>query len=1014
MRTWTVGEWHCSNPEPLTWLQLIEIRDTEGPAILTCPDDITVSTSGKGCTGAARIELPTYSDLCGNSVTVNIQYGGNTVLDAQGPQVLQFDAGTTTVTFEVIDLCLNATTTCTMDVTVTDQASPIMLCQPDVAVFLNSNGMGKVTTSQLNLGSFDECGDITLLAAKMTDICEISGTGFLEEVEFCCEEAGTEVMVVLQATDEGGLTNSCMVPVTIGDKLPAQMMCIPDVTIDCETPYDLMNLAGAYGSPTVVDNCPDQNEVEETPTEDVNDCGIGEITRRFDLKDGSGAIIQTCFQTIVINPTNPLEFDAIMWPRDFNALNLCSSSDLDAENLPDSSSMPIIPDGFCTQVGSNYSDEIFEFTEDGQACFKIIRTWKVIDWCRKETRNDENVFPTFEYEQIIKVSNNVAPTITGCDDITVESLDAECNDVAVELIIMPMDDCTPSDEILVTWTIDPNNDGMGLIPGTGADASGAYPLGTHKITWEVSDKCGNTNMCEQLFTVRNVKLPQPVCLDNITTALVPMDMDPMIPGNDIELVMVTPDFIDKGSKGACNSAVTLSFSSDITDNLRTYGCVDVGIQDIELWVTDQFENQSFCRTTIEIIDENMVDLCGEVAEYVIVEGDIMTEMDETLEGVKVRLDGSELDDVWTADNGYYQFMHMGVGTNYSVIPTLESDDVLNGVSTLDIVLLQRHLLGIDNIDSPYRLLAGDVNNSGSLTASDILLLRKVILGVTEEFTGSKNWMFIDSDYNWEDASNPWEEPYSERYDIQRLEGDMVVNFTGVKMGDLNNSAYANARQKAIETRSNETVLLSMSKRNVSIGEHATIDLSIDNSLEVSGLQLVLNVDGWNIKDVTSATMDVDYVVLNDELRIVAVTHQQVDEETIDITLHAEAETHADMEDITVVEDSRFTTESYIKGDEVAQVQLLITEENQSFAVGQNRPNPWTDVTGIDFYIPEAGEVEMGIYDVSGRVIYLNQKQFSKGENSWSIDKDIVKDKGVYIYKMKYADQVTVSRMIHLR
>ena len=103
MRTWTVGEWHCSNPEPLTWLQLIEIRDTEGPAILTCPDDITVSTSGKGCTGAARIELPTYSDLCGNSVTVNIQYGGNTVLDAQGPQVLQFDAGTTTVTFEVID-----------------------------------------------------------------------------------------------------------------------------------------------------------------------------------------------------------------------------------------------------------------------------------------------------------------------------------------------------------------------------------------------------------------------------------------------------------------------------------------------------------------------------------------------------------------------------------------------------------------------------------------------------------------------------------------------------------------------------------------------------------------------------------------------------------------------------------------------------------------------------------------------------------------------------------------------
>ncbi len=1014
MRRWTVGEWHCTNPDPQEWIQLIEIRDTEGPVVITCPDDITISTSGKACTGGAMIPLPTYSDLCGNSVTVNIHYGDNTVVDAQGPQVLQFPAGTTTVTFELIDLCLNATSTCTMDVTVSDLASPIMLCQPDLAVFLNSNGMGKVTTSQLNVGSFDECGDITLLAAKMTDICEISGTGFLEEVEFCCEEVGTEVMVVLQATDEGGLTNSCMVPVRVEDKLPARMICIPDMTINCETTYDLLNLSATYGFPEVVDNCPDQNDVEETPTEDVNDCGIGEITRRFDLKDASGAVIQTCFQTIIIEPSTPLEYGSIVWPRDYNALNLCGSDDLDPESLPDSSSVPIIPDGFCNQVGFKFSDELFEFTQDGQACFKILRTWKVIDWCRQETRDDDNTFPTFEYEQIIKVGNNVAPTIMGCEDITVESADSECGDVQVELIIMPSDDCTPADEIDVRWTIDPNDDGMNLIPGTGPDASGAYPIGRHKITWEVFDKCGNTNMCEHYFTVRNIKAPQAICLDNITTALIPMDMDPMIPGNDIELVMLTPDLINKGSKAACDSEVNLSFSADAHDDLRTYGCVDVGVQDVELWVTDQFGNKSFCRTIIEIIDSNMVDLCGEVAEYIIVEGDIMTEMDETVEGVKVRLDGSELDDVWTADNGYYQFMHMGVGTNYSVIPQMESDDILNGVSTLDIVLLQRHLLGIDNIDSPYRLLAGDVNNSGSLTASDILLLRKIILGVTDEFGGDKNWMFVDSDYTWDDASNPWEEPYAEQYDIDRLESDMVVNFTGVKMGDLNNSAYANARQKAIETRSNETVFLTTEKKLISVGEHTSIDLVIDNSLDVSGIQLVLDIQGWDIKDVRSATMDIDYFIVDNELRIIAVTHQNVDSETLDITLDAEARSYADTDNLTIVHDSRFSTESYIIGDDIAELKLRTTEENISFTVAQNRPNPWTDVTGIDFYIPEAGEVEMGIYDVSGRVIYLDQKQFSKGENNWSIDKDIVKDKGVYIYKMKYADQVSVSRMIHIR
>ena len=58
----------------------------------------------------------------------------------------------------------------------------------------------------------------------------------------------------------------------------------------------------------------------------------------------------------------------------------------------------------------------------------------------------------------------------------------------------------------------------------------------------------------------------------------------------------------------------------------------------------------------------------------------------------------------------------------------KTDDYTNGVSTLDLVLIQRHIfLGLTKLDSPEKLLAADVNKDGKVTASDLVELRKLIL-----------------------------------------------------------------------------------------------------------------------------------------------------------------------------------------------------------------------------------------------------------------------------------------------
>ena len=114
--------------------------------------------------------------------------------------------------------------------------------------------------------------------------------------------------------------------------------------------------------------------------------------------------------------------------------------------------------------------------------------------------------------------------------------------------------------------LDPFDDGEDIIEGFGNDASGVYPVGTHRIIWRLEDKCGNVadDPLEYTFEIRNCKAPTAYCISGLATEIEPMDTD----GDfieDTEMVVVTPDMFDAGSNHVCGYEVTLSFSSDVND-----------------------------------------------------------------------------------------------------------------------------------------------------------------------------------------------------------------------------------------------------------------------------------------------------------------------------------------------------------------------------------------------------------------------------------------------------------------
>jgi len=117
---------------------------------------------------------------------------------------------------------------------------------------------------------------------------------------------------------------------------------------------------------------------------------------------------------------------------------------------------------------------------------------------------------------------------------------------------------------------------------------------------------------------------------------------------------------------------------------------------------------------------------------------------EGVENVEVSL-GSALPEYpqtsMTDATGYFEFADNAMNANYQLAGSKDVD-YLNGVSTLDLVKIQRHILGLEELDSPYKLIAADVNADDQVKASDLTELRKLILGVIDDLPTNESWRFV--------------------------------------------------------------------------------------------------------------------------------------------------------------------------------------------------------------------------------------------------------------------------------
>ena len=1022
LRTFTIGEWWCGGTNEQEFIQLIEVVDFTGPEI-ACPIDMTVSTGSFECIASVSVPLPVASDACNDDLVYNL---GTPVGDFENYNGESFElgVGVHTLQYAVYDACEQGSF-CSFTVTVVDNADPIAICDQFTSVSLSLETTTYVTAESIDDGSFDECGPVTLSVARMDDPGFADFSGFGPRVDIDCADAGQSIMVGLLVTDAGGNTNMCMVSVDVVDKVEAQMVCPADMTVECNFAYDPLNLSAFFGEVEIFDNCPSANTIEEEIVGELNTCGSGVLTRQIRLLNAQGEETDNCEQTITFVSGDPLSLTDITPPNSPVEIDGCGIDALGMTNITG----PIIPAGICQQAATSVTSDTFPFTEEG-ACLKIIRTYKVIDWCISD--GPGSVTEPFVFEQIIKVSNSEKPVFTDVfEDSTYCSFALDCGGRQIDgLTASASDDCTVDSELIKRYE---TRDASGAVVrfGLGHDASGVYDLGDYTVRFIAEDRCGNQEIAESTFTIMSCKQPVPYCLDGISTTLTAMDTDNDGTA-DSEQVMLTPSFFDAGSYHPCGLDVTLSFSSDINDTTAVFSCADtVGIVEVELWVTvidgegnPMFDMADFCIASLDVQDNESIELCNDGLKPVDIQGRIYTASDAELHEASVRLISAEMQLDMTDENGEYGFMDMPQGGSYSIAP-LKDDDVLNGVSTLDLVMIQRHILGIAEFENVYQYIAGDINHDERLTAADLSSLRKVILGVSNTYTNNTSWRFIDEAHEFEDATDPWTHEFAETYDITTLSEDMWVDFIAVKVGDINGNVEANVQAGIIsEARSNESLILSLPDTKVEKDELYEIEVLTRDAINLKGLQAAFTLDGLELVEINRGSMNIrtNDVVTSAETMKMSYANAVGDYAAagdVLYTMVVRATSDGRLSEKLSIEDNTLASEAYMGDDlEVRSIALeWRSMENVDpvalLLAGSVTPNPWRSQTEIHFELPRAGEVNLTVRDASGRVIHQMSGRFLAGEQSFSISKEDVNATGVLLYELQYGDQIENRKMIRI-
>lgn len=412
-------------------------------------------------------------------------------------------------------------------------------------------------------------------------------------------------------------------------------------------------------------------------------------------------------------------------------------------------------------------------------------------------------------------------------------------------------------------------------------------------------------------------------------------------------------------------------------------------------------------------------------------GSTYTQGGSPVSGVELVLSGDGNGTYLTGFEGYYDFT-LNTGGNYIVTPSKDNDIVTNnGITTLDIILMQRHILNVQQLSSPYSRIAADVNRSSGITTLDIVLTRSLILQTSTSFPNGDLWTFVNSDYVFADPQNPWSYEQTRSYSSASEAEDQ--DFIAVKLGDVNDSWNTN-----IAKSENSELIFRNNVSQTIGGQVLSMPFTAQNFDNISGLQMTLNWDNtlFSFESVSAGVPDLFFgntFVEDGKLTAVWSTGnlngQSYSPDDVIFTLNLIPVTDfSGFTDINITSDitNAEAYDSDLNGLDVVLQNTTIEIINETTNIEDVyselnlncHPNPFSENLNVEFYNKTNSETTIQIFDCLGGLVYSGRSSMPQGYNKFIWDgRDIngnVLPAGNYYLKLFTSDEFKTQKIVIFR
>ncbi len=533
------------------------------------------------------------------------------------------------------------------------------------------------------------------------------------------------------------------------------------------------------------------------------------------------------------------------------------------------------------------------------------------------------------------------------------------------------------------------------------------PSGRHRIEWHF-ERNGEARACAYEFVVKDCRPPTVTCANGLSIN--------SLPEGFIQLYAL--DFVSQGEDnhtpatqlqyGIRRSGAGNGFPAS---NSVTFTCQDLGIQPVEIWARDLAGNASYCETYVIVQDNSGA--CGggggnlqiQVCAVGHCNGERIPYVDFDITGSHPAIPPISFFDL-TDSLGCLNSLNntIPLASNLTITP-MKNDNPLNGVTTYDLILIARHILGLEPLGSPYKMIAADANKSGGITTFDLVELRKLILGILPALPNNNSWRFVDSSFVFPNATNPFQTVFPEVTTVANAQFNLNRLFYGIKIGDVNCSALQ------VLTQIPQEESLTIPNLYLQVGDIVEVPVHFLQSNGYYGFQFSLrfNPAQMEVLEVLSpvGTLGSGFAAFADHINVSSVSDSpfSVSPSEPILRFRIKARTTLHLADAFSLATSGLVSEAYPALDSFVRLRLQFgtvatTEPNAAQIIFNPVPNPTTAGTRIGLQLEQSEQVTVEVLDATGRLVYQQQQLKAAGAQWIELPATAFPQAGMYLWRVR--------------